>query len=99
MDDTACHDFFHQPTQTLHRRYEALRAFFVERRGIAEIAQAFDYRYGTLRNLIANFRAQCQAHQTPPFSSNPPAARNAVVRKSMPAGPSMKSPAPRNSRS
>jgi hypothetical protein len=73
MDDTRCQDFFRQPTQTLHRRYEALRAFFLERRPLPEIAAAFGYRYGTLRNLVTDFRAQCRAADTPPFSPIRPA--------------------------
>jgi hypothetical protein len=30
MKDTFCSRFFLEPTQTLHRRYEALRAVFVD---------------------------------------------------------------------
>jgi len=67
MDDTLCEYFFRQPTQTLHRRYEALRAYFLEHRPLPEVALAFGYAYGTLRNLVADFRAQCQAGSPPPF--------------------------------
>jgi hypothetical protein len=67
MDDTPCQDFFLTPSQTRHRRYEALRAFFLEHRPLPEIARVFGYRYGTLRNLVAEFRAQCRAGQVPPF--------------------------------
>jgi hypothetical protein len=68
MDDTLCREFFLRPTQTRHRRYEALRAYFVDHRPLPEIAQAFGYRYGTLRNLVTEFRAQCRADHLPPFS-------------------------------
>lgn len=71
MDESRCQDFFRQPTQTLHRRYEALRAFFLDRRPLPEIAQAYGYRPGTLRNLVAEFRAHCRQGQVPPFSPNP----------------------------
>ena len=30
MDDPRCRQFFLEPTETYHRKYEAIRAFFVE---------------------------------------------------------------------
>jgi len=78
MDDTLCQNFFRQPAQTLHRRYEALRALFLERRPLLEVAQAFGYGYGTLRNLVADFRAQCQDGSLPPFSPSHPAGGRAA---------------------
>ena len=68
MDDSRSLRFFLQPTATLHRRYEALRAYFVERRPLGEIAQRFGYRYTALRDLIYNFRAQSREDRIPPFS-------------------------------
>ncbi len=68
MDDPLCRNFFLHPTHTQQRRYEALRAFFVDRRPLGNIAQAFGYRYGTLRNLVSRLRSQCHAGQMPPFS-------------------------------
>ena len=38
MDDSSCLRFFLEPDDTLHRRYEALRAYFVQRRPLQEIA-------------------------------------------------------------
>ncbi len=70
MDDTQCQSFFRQPTQALQRRYEALRAFFIDQRPLPEIAAVTGYSYGTLRNLVTDFRAQCRAGQVPPFSLN-----------------------------
>ena len=55
MDDTA-QQFFAQPTQTYHRRYEALRAVFVEGRSQKEVAEQFGYTYGTMRQLVFEFR-------------------------------------------
>jgi transposase-like protein len=69
MDDTCCHDFFAHPSSTLHRRFEALRAVFLDHRPLAEIARQFGYRHGTLRNLVSQFRAQCRAGRAPFFSS------------------------------
>jgi transposase-like protein len=68
MDDSCRHDFFAHSTPTPHRRYEALRAVFLNRRPMTEIARQFGYRYGTLRNLVAQFRAQCRTGRIPPFS-------------------------------
>jgi hypothetical protein len=68
MDDTSCQDFFAHPTTTLHRRFEVLRAFFLDHRPLTEIAAQFGCRYGTLRNQVAQFRAQCRAGRIPPFS-------------------------------
>jgi hypothetical protein len=68
MDNTHCRSFFARPTETLHRRYEALRAVFLEQRPLTEVAQRFGYRYGTLRNLVAEFRARSRTGQFPPFS-------------------------------
>ena len=68
MDDSRALRFFLEPADTLHRRYEALRAYFVERRPLKPIAQEFGYTYNTLRGVIADFRAQCRQDQIPPFS-------------------------------
>jgi hypothetical protein len=68
MDDTCCHDFFAYPSSTLHRRFAALRAFFLDHRSLTEIARQFGYRYGTVRNLVPRFRAQCRAGRPPLFS-------------------------------
>jgi hypothetical protein len=77
MDDSLCERFFCQPTQLLHRRYEALRAVLLEHHPIAEVAQRFGYRPGSLRNLLSEFRAQCRRDQVPPFSPRHHAAGRA----------------------
>jgi hypothetical protein len=46
MDDARCRQFFLEPTETYHRQYEALRAFFVEKRRLKDIAQQFGYQEG-----------------------------------------------------
>ena len=71
MDDSPCLRFFLEPTDTLHRRYEALRAYFVERRPLKEIAQRSGYSYNTLRGVIGDFRARCREDRVPPFSRHP----------------------------
>lgn len=68
MDDLRCEQFFREPRQAQHRHYEALRAFFLDRRRMPDIARQFGLAHGTLRNLVSQFRAQCQSGQLPPFS-------------------------------
>ena len=84
MDNTPCRSFFAHPTETLHRRYEALRAVFLDQRPLTEVAQRFGYRYGTLRNLVAEFRAQSRSGEVPPFSpprrTDDPGASRAITR-------------------
>jgi hypothetical protein len=57
-----------EPEQTFHRRYEALRAFFMEGLSLEETAAKFGYRVGALRSVICRFRADCGKGQAPPFS-------------------------------
>jgi hypothetical protein len=67
MDDLRCEQFFREPQQPQQRRYEALRAFFLDRRALPDIARQFGFAHGTLRNLVSQFRARCYAEQAPPF--------------------------------
>jgi len=91
MDDTACQAFFLQPTQTYHRRYEALRAVFVEGRSQKDVAAEFGFTYGSMRQLVFDFRQYCDAQDGPgvsPFfeTSNPdvvsPMATNTSIHRS-----------------
>jgi hypothetical protein len=68
MDDQRCEQFFREPRQPQHRQFEALRAFFLDRRPLPDIARQFGFAHGTLRNLVCQFRARCQAGHLPPFS-------------------------------
>jgi hypothetical protein len=60
MDDARCREFFSQRTNPYHRRYEALRAVFVERRPQKEVAEEFGYQYGSFRQLVYEFRKRCR---------------------------------------
>lgn len=62
MDDTAYRRFFEQPTQTYHRRYEALRAVFVEERSQKEVAQEFGFTYDSMRQMVREFRQRCDSN-------------------------------------
>jgi hypothetical protein len=48
--------FFLVPENPLHRQYEALRAFFVERQPSREVARRFGYSRGAFRVLCHQFR-------------------------------------------
>ena len=60
MDDTSFREFFSTPTNPYHRRYEALRAVFVEGRSQKEVAKQFGYEYSTMRQLVYEFRQHCR---------------------------------------
>ncbi|GAA0036625.1 FCD domain-containing protein [Brevibacterium metallidurans] len=49
-------DWFSAPEQMNHRRYEALRAFFVDGATHAEIAERFGYSRWTVVDLVRKFR-------------------------------------------
>ena len=91
MDDLRCQQLFRQPRQAQQRHYEALRAFFCERRPLPDIARQFGLAHGTLRNLVSQFRGQCRAGQVSPFllpqgADDPPApALPCRVRKLQPS--------------
>jgi Homeodomain-like domain len=69
--DDPCRHFFLQPSQPLQRRYEVLRAFFVEGRPQADIAAQFGLATATVQSLVRDFRAALRAGQPPPFFSSP----------------------------
>lgn len=67
MTQAPYHNFFLQPSGTWHRRYEALRSYFVEQQPLAEVAEQHQVSYGTVCNWVSQFRAQYDAGQRPPF--------------------------------
>jgi transposase len=67
MDDTADREYFTQPTQTYHRRYEALRAVIVDGRSQKEVAGEFGFEYGSLRQLLREFRRFRDGKSESPF--------------------------------
>jgi hypothetical protein len=71
MDDARCREFFSQPTHPYHRRYEALRAVFVEGRSQKEVAECFGFEHSSLRQLVYEFRQQrpTSADDSPFFAS------------------------------
>ena len=71
MDQQPYEAFFLRPTDTWHRRYEALRAVFVEQRPLSEVADRFAVHCGTVRNWVSEFRDQWDRKQPPLFSFSP----------------------------
>ena len=69
MDDQPCRSFFHEPQSPFHRRYEALRAFFVEGQPPAEIAARYGYKPAAFNVMIRRFRSQIRRAAAPPFLS------------------------------
>jgi hypothetical protein len=67
MDDEPCRQFFLQPQESLQRRYEAMRAYFIDGRSLAEIADRFGYRLSSLKSMVCRFRASCGRGASPPF--------------------------------
>ncbi len=72
MSLTGYQQFFLQPTDAWHRRYEALRLVFVDQRPLKEVAQNFEVSYGTLCNWVTEFRAQQDGDERSPFFKCPP---------------------------
>ena len=65
-------DYFLHPEQAIHRRYEALRAVFVEEESLQDVAQRFDLTYGSIRNWTSDFRRSRDAGEAPSFCFTPP---------------------------
>lgn len=78
-------DYFALPADETQRRYESLRAVFVEEQSMQNVAARFDVSYGTVRKWASEFRRGCDAGQAPPFSLR----REAVP---PPANPMTKNP-------
>jgi len=68
MDDSDCRRYFLAPQETSQRRYEALRAVFVDGESLDTVAQRFGYTVATLKSMASRFRADCRRGVTPPFS-------------------------------
>jgi hypothetical protein len=93
MDDARYRTFFLQPTDPMHRHYEALRAVIVEQQPMQAVAQRLGYRYDSVRALVSRFRGQFDSGTLPPFS--PPPAADAPPTRPLPhpRGPtSLRSP-------
>jgi hypothetical protein len=68
MPDSLYRRFFLEPYQPRHRRYEALRAVFVDSQPPGEVAKRLGDTSDTLRRWVRDFRAPCRADPVPPLS-------------------------------
>jgi hypothetical protein len=84
VDDSLCLDYFLQPTDTFQRHYEALRAYFVERRPLHQIAAQFGFTYDSLRSLIRDFRVDRRTDTRPPFSPRTTSVGRSVRARDLP---------------
>ena len=97
MDDELCRQFFLQPQETSQRRYEALRAFFLDGLPLAEVADRFGYRRSSLKSMVCRFRASCTNGGPPPFffrtDGDAPPAGDGVKTKTGQSDPTWRMPA------
>ncbi len=67
MNGSHFSQFFLTPQQPTHRRYEALRAVFVDDESMQDVALRFDVSYGTVRNWVSEFSQTREGGEIPPF--------------------------------
>ena len=65
-------EWFTAPAQVNHRRYEALRAFFVDGLTHAQAGQRFGYTRWTMVDLVHDYRAGKLQLFAPPRKPGPP---------------------------
>ncbi|MGB3097283.1 MAG: hypothetical protein WBB46_11210 [Candidatus Deferrimicrobiaceae bacterium] len=68
MDDPHCYLFFLEPADPRQRKYEALRAVFLDQTPQNEVAARFGFSHDLVRRMVSDFRHQCRQGQTPLFS-------------------------------
>ncbi len=79
------HERFTEPAAAAHRRYEALRAYFVEERSASEIAERFGYSKASVQTLVSQYRQAdlaklfAQARPGPKRQPKKDAARERVI--------------------
>ena len=78
MDGSHTRRFFLEPQQTFQRRYEALRAIFVDDDPLERVAERFDYRPSTLKSMASRLRTDCRRGVVTPFFSRTAAGAPSV---------------------
>ncbi len=96
MDDQLCRQFFLQPQETFHRRYETLRAYFLDGLPLPEVADRFGYRQSSFKSLLCRFRAACVQGELPPFffrtdADDPPVSDAGKIKRA-PKHPPLQTP-------
>lgn len=81
-------EFFTQPNHPIHKQYEVLRAFFVDKLSAEDVAKRFAYTKSTVYSLTRDFQKHLQnSHSLPERFFNPiqlgrkPAENHADVRE------------------
>lgn len=67
MGGSSYQKFFTRPKDFVHRRYECLRAVFVDGIAMEDAAERFKVAYGTVRNWAHEFRTVHDQGESPPF--------------------------------
>lgn len=67
MGGSSYEQFFTRPKDFMQRRYESLRAVFVEGVAMNDVAKRFGVAYGTVRNWAHQFRAVHDQGESSPF--------------------------------
>jgi len=67
MNGSRFSQFFLTTQQPTHRRYEALRAVFVDDEPMQDVALRFDVSYGTARNWVSEFSRTHEVGEIPSF--------------------------------
>jgi hypothetical protein len=75
---STCKRFFLHPTLPKQRQYEALRAYYVDERPVAEVARDFGYSPGAFHVMCHHFRRQA----APVFFASPRPGPHAQPKKS-----------------
>jgi hypothetical protein len=60
-------EYFQTPCGIYHKRYEALRAFFVDNKKAEDVARQFGYTVSTFYSLVRDFRASLTANASDEF--------------------------------
>jgi hypothetical protein len=74
MDGSHARRFFLEPESTFQRRYEALRAIFVDDEPLDRVARRFGYKPSAMRSMASRMRADCRRGVATPFFSRTGAA-------------------------
>jgi hypothetical protein len=89
MDASHARRFFLEPEQTFQRRYEALRARFVDDEPLELVAERFGYKPSALRSMASRLRTNCRHGAATPFFS-PTGAADPSARVHAKADPAVK---------
>ena len=52
-------NFFTQPQLKTQKKYEALRAFYIEKQSANKVASRFGYKVSTVYSMVRDFRKAC----------------------------------------